>query len=131
MAAAALHWALHEFLPATNSSARAGVPDLLSAKLNAAEVLAKYSMRRRRSMASHKQSWGTERRDPAVRGQVVEQPRGPGRHRGEWDGPGSGARESSRAGARGESLRTAGRWRMALRPGDSSNIRGNRNRNDF
>ena len=63
-----LHWALQNF-PA-NSSARAEA-DLLSAKLNAAEVLAKYSATQ--TKYEPQQSWGTER-DPAVQGQVVEQP---------------------------------------------------------
>lgn len=63
-----LHWALQNF-PA-NSSARADA-ELLSAKLNAAEVLAKYSPPPPKYAAQ--QSWGAEREAP-LQAPMVEPP---------------------------------------------------------
>ena len=63
-----LHWALQNF-PA-NSSARADA-ELLSAKLNAAEVLAKYSATQPKYAAQ--QSWGAER-EAAAQAPIVEPP---------------------------------------------------------
>jgi TonB family protein len=63
-----LHWALQNF-PA-NSSARADA-ELLSAKLNAAEVLAKYSATQPKY--APQQSWGAER-EAAMQTPIVELP---------------------------------------------------------